>query len=250
MPGTIQELIDNSGYYFYTNPKKETFDILPNVYIGTLLNEKHLNYGLDTPYDINRRGVNHIAENFKHNIEYTFNSRGFRDKEWPSNLSDSVWCLGDSHTLGIGVPKEYIYTELLQQSSNINIINCGFWAATNIWLSLTAESILKEIKPKYLIIGWTHLTKRVRPDEPINNDTFSLMHFKKCMDMVFKANINTTIIHFCVPDILSKNELQLFNNYSNNFLGIIEKIDTGRDGFHIGIDTHKHLYDTINRYIC
>jgi len=39
-------------------------------------------------------------------ISYRYNSKGFRDDEWPEDLSDVIWCVGDSFTVGIGQPFE------------------------------------------------------------------------------------------------------------------------------------------------
>ena len=46
-------------------------------------------------------------------ISYRYNSRGFRDHEWPEDLSDVVWCVGDSFTVGIGQPFEETWPQLL-----------------------------------------------------------------------------------------------------------------------------------------
>ncbi len=37
-----------------------------------------------------------------HVIDYRYNSRGFRDQEWPQDLASAIWCLGDSFTVGLG----------------------------------------------------------------------------------------------------------------------------------------------------
>lgn len=39
-------------------------------------------------------------------IEYRFNSRGFRDREWPENIKDVIWCVGGSELLGTGITYE------------------------------------------------------------------------------------------------------------------------------------------------
>ena len=45
----------------------------------------------------------HFRE-FNYPVEYCYNSRGYRDQEWPADLSNAIWCIGDSFTVGIGSP--------------------------------------------------------------------------------------------------------------------------------------------------
>ena len=39
--------------------------------------------------------------NYPYKVNYKFNSRGFRDNEWPNNLNDRVWCIGDSAVINL-----------------------------------------------------------------------------------------------------------------------------------------------------
>ena len=39
---------------------------------------------------------------YPYSVSYQFNSRGFRDNEWPADIHNSIWCFGDSFTVGLG----------------------------------------------------------------------------------------------------------------------------------------------------
>lgn len=101
-------------------------------------------------------------KNYPHKISYKFNSRGFRDSEWPQDhlLSSAVWCLGDSFTVGIGVPYEHTWPYLLQQKLNQRTINVSMDGASNNWIARHAEKIIEIIAPKVLVVQWSFLTRR------------------------------------------------------------------------------------------
>lgn len=248
MPGTIQENIKFQGTYQFKKPKKFIFDTLPNLYVSNLANESFLNYGLDTFIDaINRNVLNY--DSYPYNINYNFNSRGFRDKEWPFNLAECIWVIGDSHTLGTGIPQQFVYTSLLEELTGKTVINCGFYSAFNIWISLAAQSILQDIRPTNLIVNWTHLSKKNRPDEPYEYTIDQLIHFQKCFSLCDMSKHNTNVIYLSMPNTLDETDLIHFSKYKN-YLGLVNQIDTARDGFHIGIETHKQIVENISTLLC
>lgn len=247
MPGTIQDIIRNQGTYAYSKPNKVNFEILPELYIGNMINNHFCYFGTDTKeYATKRNRIQHF-DKFADDITYDFNERGFRDQSWPTNLQDSIWCVGDGHTIGMGVKSEDMYCNILENKVNQNVINVSFYAANNIWLSCAAVDILTQVNPKTLIIGWTHFDKVIAPDEETTDNIGSYIYFKKCVDRVYKANTRTNIIHFVVPNstkhVISK-------NLYKNFFGIIDCLDTGRDGFHIGSNTHRFLAKSIEDLLC
>lgn len=105
--------------------------------------------------------LKHFSE-YPHQIEYQFNSRGFRDLEWPDedSLKDAIWCIGDSFTLGIGSPVEHTWSKVLQHRLNRRTINVSMDGASNEWISKTAEAVLKEVKPCNVVIMWSYIHRR------------------------------------------------------------------------------------------
>jgi hypothetical protein len=101
--------------------------------------------------------------NYPHEIAYNYNSRGFRDQEWPESfeeLQNSIWCIGDSFTAGVGVPREHTWPYLLNKATSIRTINVSLDGASNNWMARHAQMILTEIKPKFMVIHWSFSHRR------------------------------------------------------------------------------------------
>ena len=134
--------------------------ILPDFVLPTRANQVWAYSGIDSLDGC--RNIKHF-ESYPYIIQYQYNSRGFRDEEWPNelkSLTDSIWCLGDSFTVGIGSPKSHTWTAVLQQASHTKTINVSMDGASNNWLSRKAVEILQEISPKIMIIHWSYISRR------------------------------------------------------------------------------------------
>jgi hypothetical protein len=102
-------------------------------------------------------------QNYPHEVNYVFNSRGFRDAEWPESLDElknSIWCVGDSFTCGVGVEYEHIWPQLLQQQLNCRTINISLNGASNQWIRDRTIDIIEEVSPKYIILHWSYTHRR------------------------------------------------------------------------------------------
>ena len=129
--------------------------MLDNVIIPFYINRDQPYLGCDDP---NRNSLQEVYSydlrdyhDYPFNIQYKFNSRGFRDKEWPIDINDKIWCVGDSATCGTGISHEHIYSNLLKDA-----INCGRYYADNEWIRDIASSILSEANPKLVVIQWSY----------------------------------------------------------------------------------------------
>lgn len=133
--------------------------ILPTVTIPNRANQ-YLEYtGIDSiEYCKNKR----LFREYPHHVDYCFNSRGFRDAEWPEDLANSIWCVGDSFTVGLGSPIEHIWPQQLQNLTGIRTINVSLDGASNTWMSRQAVEILKTIKPRAMVIHWSYISRRER----------------------------------------------------------------------------------------
>ena len=139
--------------------------ILDSTRIISRANENSLFSGIDSPEEIpiyDFRKKTHF-KNYPHQIEYQYNSRGFRDQEWPNSLDElqnSIWCLGDSFTAGVGLPFTHTWPQLLQQITNLRTINVSLDGASNNWIARHARAIIDEINPKNLIVQWSYSHRR------------------------------------------------------------------------------------------
>ena len=134
--------------------------ILPDFILPTRQNQIWTESGIDSLDDCLDK--KHF-KSYPYPIEYRYNSRGYRDAEWPedvSELENAIWCFGDSFTVGIGSPVEHTWAHLLQQHTNRRVINISMDGASNNWISRKAVEVLQLIKPKIIILHWSFTHRR------------------------------------------------------------------------------------------
>ena len=103
-------------------------------------------------------------------ISYRYNSRGFRDREWPEDLSDVIWCVGDSFTVGLGQPFEETWPYLLEKKSGKRCLNLGENGCSNDTIALRTLEIYKLYNPKLVVIMWSFLARRRIGDVNVHHD--------------------------------------------------------------------------------
>lgn len=113
--------------------------------------------GIDSPDRC--RDLEHY-KNYPYLIEYQYNSRGFRDSEWPEDLCNKIWAIGDSYTVGLGSPVEHSWPYLLQERLNQRVINVSMDGASNNWIARRAREIIQHAKPAAVVIQWSHIERR------------------------------------------------------------------------------------------
>ena len=156
-------------------------------------------------------------KNYPYPIEYVYNSRGFRDAEWPNSveeLKNAIWCLGDSFTVGLGSPLAHTWTYLLQQRTGRRCINVSMDGASNEWIARKTQEIIKEINPADIFIMWSYPNRREKKDKSLDDESRRLradhvasivdcLNFKLCIDSVAQFNIK----HMLIPNALSGDDL-------------------------------------------
>lgn len=133
--------------------------ILPNLLLTSTANCINATEEWDTLthcLDVN------YYNNYPYPISYQYNSRGFRDSEWPQDeqLKDCIWCLGDSFTVGVGQPYAHIWPQVLQKQQNKRTINVSMEGASNEWIAKKTLEILSVVDPNSLVIHWSFLHRR------------------------------------------------------------------------------------------
>ncbi len=141
--------------------------ILPDFILPTRVNQCWDQSGIDS-YE-HCQDKNHYV-NFPWPVIYNYNSRGYRDSEWPLTLTElqkSIWCLGDSFTVGIGSPYEHIWPAVLQKTSGVRCINVSMDGASNQWIARKAQRILDIVAPQVLVIHWSYISRREKNQEQV-----------------------------------------------------------------------------------
>ena len=182
--------------------------ILPNLVLPSRVNQHWKFSGLD-----------HIDQcldkkhflSYPYDITYSYNSRGFRDQEWPGSiqeLRDAIWCIGDSFTVGLGSPIEHIWPVRLSKITNRRIINVSMDGASNEWISRIAENIIQIIRPRYLVIMWSYTQRREHTDSCLNDEqrrsqvvTDSAADWENFLGCKEKIDLlSNSSVQFLVPD--------------------------------------------------
>jgi len=197
------------------------------------------------------------------NISYRYNSRGFRDDEWPTNLSDVIWCVGDSFTTGIGQPFEETWPQVLQKETGKRCLNIGVDGSSNDSIAIRAKEICLNYNPKIMVIMWSYFHRRKDSHHDRNDFTRKkdLSNFIKN----FKAvnSIATNVVNLLIPKAFlgskpafSEATMQdhkitemILNKKGIKNVFTFQQLDYARDYHHFDIQTSKSVCDIIQKRI-
>jgi len=201
-----------------------------------------------------------LFKNYPYPVFYFFNKRGFRDDEWSEDLTDKIWCIGDSFTVGLGLQFEHIWPKLIPNSINISLNG-----ASNDWIAKQAVYILEELKPRAVLIQWSYLHRRESKDES-KDDIMRMMHYdENDPDDIenFKKNFRSIKKYFGVVPIIESfipkfhslesdndQDISIYNflNEENaDFFPEIIPTDLARDGHHYGKETSQQCANEYKR---
>jgi hypothetical protein len=170
---------------------------------------------------------------YPHPVEYVYNSRGFRDAEWPESLSelkDAIWCVGDSFTVGLGSPYHFTWPQVLSAATGRRCINISIDGASNAWISRRAQQIIKEVAPAHMVIMWSYLHRRELPNiglsdearrlhlDKSNSELDDLNNFINCYTNLKNCATGTSIFNGIIPraGLLGDYITQSWNNIKDS----------------------------------
>lgn len=190
-------------------------------------------------------------QTYPHHIQYQYNSRGFRDAEWPADLKNAIWCIGDSATAGIGSPIEHTWPRLLSQATNTPTINISMDGASNDCLSRLSAQVLTEIQPVAIVHQWSFIHRR---ETASGDNEQRRVHYSRATDQEDIANLiaaitrterlatTTKLVHSFVPEFAGNSETAVVALKALNLPNIVyffDKLDFGRDLLHYGPKTSE-----------
>jgi hypothetical protein len=184
--------------------------ILPDFVLPSRVNQCWQYSGIDSIEHCFDK--NHFKQ-YPHSITYNYNSRGFRDQKWPDSieeLKNSIWCIGDSFTVGLGSPIEHTWSWLLQQQTGCRVINVSMDGASNMWIARRTNLIQKQISPVNIIIMWSYIHRRENKDFNLDDeqrrihtiassDVEDIDNLKSCIDLVKNNNVTQLSIPNYLP---------------------------------------------------
>ena len=245
---------------------EKKYVILPDFKISPLCNTEVEFSGMDSYTEC--RNKPHFKK-YPYKISYKYNSRGFRDEEWPEDLENCVWCFGDSFTKGIGQSYEHTWPKMLQTQTGCRTICVSMDGASNNWISRKIVELVSTIKPKAVIVQWSFINRRERvlsPGEVQSDEDRRIQYLKdstheddlqntlECIDRATQACeiAETKLIHSFIPEFIDiKNINTFFFNFnkSGKLWVPLSKKDLARDGFHYDVKTAQPFVDKLVKYL-
>jgi len=205
-------------------------------------------------------------KSYKKEISYEYNSNGFRDEEWPDDLSDVVWCVGDSYTVGIGQPYNETWPKILEGLIGKRCLNVGEDGCSNDTILLRVKEIYNTYKPKNIVIMWSFLSRRRVKGENVHHDKAQfgpqsdLENFAKNFNECNK--FSTNVVNLLIPHaFLDSNVLDnefivntlkrsgLFTSEQIGALHTFKQLDFARDYYHFDIMTSKFVAEIVAKKI-
>lgn len=202
-------------------------------------------------------------KNYTKNIIYKFNQLGYRDEEWPSELSNNIWAVGDSFTVGLGQPVEETWSNIVQSKINKRVINVSMNGASNNWIARRIQFILDNFNPDIILVQWSYLHRREHPDDTLSDEEralhFDIKLIEKREDIAVMNQVDVQNLLSNIHSLNNKNNARIIHSFIPNFYNTdaslaapiykelenrnieyfseLEQIDFARDRFHYDILT-------------
>jgi len=234
--------------YMYEIPKINNFMLLSNngeheLKIGGYMNYQSETLGTDSPKLCHKLSY---YNNFPYKFNYSFNSLGYRERPVEEYLTNAIITIGDSATIGIGIPANLSYAHNLEILSNHQVLNFSMCGASNDWMARKLEIILKYFDPKAIIIHYSFIHRREKNEPTWFDDERTLCEpcfneIEDCENWIFNHKKITSLVNN-IPTVYSaiptwKPTDRLIPYH------IIEtkQVDFARDYFHYGPITCANL---------
>ena len=214
---------------------------MSTLIVKEFINYKDFTLGMDQP----PKDGNPV-DYLKQRVYYNYNSKGFRDDEWPNDLSDAVWCIGDSFTSGVAQPQNETWPAKLKLEHGVKIINLGEDGCSNDTICLRALEVFEKYKPKNIVIMWSYLHRRRINGKNVHHskESFGLEKDIENFHKNYNAanNLPTNIINLIVPTSESKHlKLEKILDY--------QILDYARDDYHFGTKTCSNIANQLQMHI-
>ena len=180
------------------------------------------------------------------NVTYTLNRYGYRCPEFNKiDWTNSIVTLGCSHTLGIGINNDETYSNLLQESLNIPVINLG-QGGTDLWYQIYNAIEVMKLNVRGVILqvpSKERLTIFKGNNKSLSMGPWNIVRYKQMVDL-WGNNKNLQQWHLFGYDYIKKilgDKLLYSFSITDPDLPIehIRGVDKARDLGHYGIKTNQ-----------
>ena len=226
---------------------------LPDLVLPSRANQTWQYSGMDSP---DLCATPQHFESYPHAVTYQYNSRGFRDCEWPDDLDDAVWCIGDSFTVGLGLPQQHTWPYQLGKKLKRPALNISMDGASNQWIARRTREIISELEPDLIIVQWSYLHRREATVEQvqlqqllelynnIRDSTWSEIHSVeefRALPETIQAEVNLTPCH--------SDHLQFWFEVSDEARRLHHVNTTPQQDIDTTIECIRHVHQPFTRII-
>ena len=188
-------------------------------------------------------------------ITYSYNSYGFRTKEFVLNNGvDKILCFGCSHAEGVGLKQEDIWvSHILANFPNYDVYNLGVGGASPDYVARILTNTVSVFNPKHIFILWPsssrfetyNSVKKLDDDPTLMNGPWNLNEHNKCMadetNMYNNLQKNRLIINL----LQNKYQFKLYELSTDDELGTMAfnqlyQLNQARD-HHYGPAQHQRI---------
>ena len=183
---------------------------------------------------------------FPHDVTYQFNSLGYRERNIKLYQKNSIIVIGDSFTVGLGLPKELTYTAQLEKLTSIPVLNFSMNGASNDWMARKLGIILPLFNPTAIIVHYSFSHRRE------NNELSWADNERTLCDPLPDVQENYTnwlVNHNTIKSLV--NHIPTYYSFIPNWhtqqinftdnLVPVQQVDYARDFFHYGKTTCLNL---------
>ena len=221
-------------------------------FIGDIYNSTEINF---TRFDsktrflksLNQKSNNWIYRNSP--ITYKFNSLGHRNNKEINELDlNYILFTGCSHTMGVALHKENIYTSVLSKILNIDHYNLGLGASgwDTICYNLKTWITTIQSKPKLICINWSNFNRYLEDydtyfiEQGPWSPTFDIDYVESEEFRYKQFESRSNIINLCNSYSIPYIEITCSNDSElpSEIIKLSKSIDLARDDSHFGNNTH------------
>lgn len=209
-------------------------------------NPKHITEqwsGFDKPETLSK----HPQKDFWSTIDisYKYSPQGFRTHDFNQYLNQTVdIALGCSFTEGIAMPLEHVWTSIIEQHTQIPMLNLGLGGGSTDTVARVLTNIAPLFKINTVYILWPKIERfeqyyenKIEPVLPMRCEQTHVWNFDKAQAVNrFKRN------HHLVNLLAEKYNFSIIERDIDEFF--YNQVDTGRDNTHFGFQTNRNVAES------
>jgi hypothetical protein len=223
--------------------------LLPELFLASRAGqvEQHPS-GLDSFTECKNK-AHYLA--YPYPVMYRYNSRGFRDREWPDDVKSAIWCVGDSFTVGLGSPLDHTWARQVELTCGQPTINISLDGASNDWIARQARNIIRTVQPRNMILMWSYIHRRENSNCTLSDEDRRIWSLSDATDLEDQLNVqtcvnslngsSTNIVHFIVPFAYADLHNVTFEDWPPRYINKVTQLDYSRDGHHFDILTSQQV---------